>query len=216
MNHVPTVQGYFRQARFLLSAPRWQDLPPDDGIEILIAGRSNVGKSSVLNALCDQRTLARTSRTPGRTQHVVVFDLQGRRRLLDIPGFGYAAVHRETRKSWEELLPRLLETRQGLRGMLLLADARMPFKQEELHLIEWSVEAGLSVCVALNKTDKLTRQELLKSLREATDTLRQLGVEAPPLAISAASKQGIGELRTALHAWFELGIAEKERPRTDT
>lgn len=209
MKPIDKAHAYFRRARFLLSAPQRRDLPPDTGVEVAVVGRSNVGKSSVLNALCDQHGLARTSRTPGRTQQIVVFDLEEGRRLLDLPGFGYAAVQRELRAHWDEMIPEVLEARRSLAGLLLLADARHPIKPEELGLLRWCAAAGLPVLLALNKADKLNREAAQKSLRAARATLKQLGLSISPLLISATSRDGIDEVRAGLHAWYEAGLAAK-------
>jgi GTP-binding protein len=210
MQPIEKAHAYFRRARFVLSAPQRRDLPPDTGVEVAVVGRSNVGKSSVLNALCDQHGLARTSRTPGRTQQIVVFDLENGRRLLDLPGFGYAAVQRELRAHWDEMIPEVLEARRSLAGLLLLADARHPIKPEELGLLRWCAQAGLPVLLALNKADKLNREAALKSLRAARATLKQLGLKISPLLVSATSRDGIAEVRAGLHAWYEAGLAANE------
>lgn len=207
MQPIEKAHAYFRRARFVLSAPQRRDLPPDTGVEVAVVGRSNVGKSSVLNALCDQHGLARTSRTPGRTQQIVVFDLENGRRLLDLPGFGYAAVQRELRAHWDEMIPEVLEARRSLAGLLLLADARHPIKPEELGLLRWCAQAGLPVLLALNKADKLNREAALKSLRAARATLKQLGLQISPLLVSATTRDGIAEIRAGLHAWYEAGLA---------
>jgi GTP-binding protein len=146
---------YFRRAAFLKSVEQLKDLPADEGAEVAFIGRSNVGKSSVLNALCDHQGLARTSRTPGRTQHFVVFDLGGPRRLIDLPGFGYAVVNKSMRAHWDEMIPRYLEERASLAGLVLIADARHPLKSEELALIEWTASACVPQTLLLNKADKL-------------------------------------------------------------
>ena len=206
MNSVSPQYGYFRRARFVMSAPNLTDLPTDRGVEIAVAGRSNAGKSSVLNALCDQRALARTSRTPGRTQHIVVFDLDADRRLLDLPGFGYAQVGRAVREQWAQTLPDLLQFRRALAGLVIVADARAPLKAEEQSLLSWCSGAALPVRLALNKCDKLTRQEGVQALRGVQQILITLGLKATDaMLISAESKQGIDELRGWLHAGFTAG-----------
>jgi GTP-binding protein len=202
MQPISRAHAYFRQARFLLSAPQRRDLPPDEGGEVAVLGRSNVGKSSVLNAMCDQHGLARTSRTPGRTQLMVVFDLGEGRRLLDLPGFGYAAVQRELRAQWDKTLPELLESRRCLRGLLLLADARHPLKSEELGLLRWAGQVGLPVLLALNKADKLNREAAHKALRAARETLRSFHIQVAPVLVSATTHEGIETLRAALHGWY--------------
>jgi GTP-binding protein len=210
MKPIDKAHAYFRRARFVLSAPQRRDLPPDTGVEVAVVGRSNVGKSSVLNALCDQHGLARTSRTPGRTQQIVVFDLELGRRLLDLPGFGYAAVQRELRAHWDEMIPEVLEARQSLAGLLLLADARHPIKREELGLLRWCAEAGLPVLLALNKADKLNREAAHKALRAARANLKELGIKVSPLLVSATTHEGIDEVRASLHAWYEGGLADAQ------
>lgn len=208
MNLVDHEHAYFRRATFVLSAPDFRDLPPDDGVEIAVVGRSNVGKSSVLNALCDHHGLARTSRTPGRTQHIVVFDLAHGRRLLDLPGFGYAAVQRDLQARWAETVPRVLQERRGLVGLLLLADVRFPLKQEELGWLRWCAEVGLPVQLALNKADKLNREAALKSIRLVQASLSLPGLTLTPVLVSATTKSGIDKLRAVLHTWYEAGIKE--------
>lgn len=202
MHPIDRAHAYFRQAKFLLSAHQPRDLPTDAGREVAVLGRSNVGKSSVLNALCDQHGLARTSRTPGRTQLMVVFDLGEGRRLLDLPGFGYAAVQRELRAHWDRTLPAVLESRRSLRGLVLLADARHPLKAEELGLLQWAGAAGMPVLLALNKTDKLNREASLKALRAARETLQRYRIKVAPVLVSAVTQQGIEDVRAALHGWF--------------
>ena len=140
VNHAVSVLDYFRRATFLKSVEQLRDLPPDSGAEVAFIGRSNVGKSSVLNALCDHQGLARTSRTPGRTQHFVVFELAADRRLIDLPGFGYAAVNKSMRAHWDETIPLYLEERASLAGLVLIADARHPLRAEELALVRWTAE----------------------------------------------------------------------------
>jgi GTP-binding protein len=201
-----TVGHCFRNARFLLAAQGLRDLPPDQGAEVVVAGRSNAGKSSVLNALCDQRGLARTSRTPGRTQQIVVFDLGREQRLLDLPGFGYSAVDRGLRASWARTLPRLLEERRALCGLLLVADVRLPLRAEERMLLQWAVAAQLPALLALNKCDKIGREAGLKALRAAQDGLRAEGIPAAAALVSALNKQGVDALRQQLQAWLEEGL----------
>ncbi|MSR13971.1 MAG: ribosome biogenesis GTP-binding protein YsxC [Gammaproteobacteria bacterium] len=203
MNTSTKLPEYLRRARFMKSVPAISDLPPDTGAEIAVAGRSNVGKSTLLNALCDQRGLARTSRTPGRTQLIVVFDLGENRRLLDLPGFGYAAVHRELRAQWEVMISQVLEQRLALAGLLLVVDARAPLKEEENRLLQWSEEAKLPVLVALNKSDKLTRQDSLWATRNMQKSVNALGLQNEVLTVSAAKKLGISEVAEWLHARLE-------------
>jgi GTP-binding protein len=136
---------------------------------------------------------------------MVVFDLGEGRRLLDLPGFGYAAVQRELRAQWDKTLPELLESRRCLRGLLLLADARHPLKSEELGLLRWAGQVGLPVLLALNKADKLNREAAHKALRAARETLRSFHIQVAPVLVSATTHQGIETLREALHAWYGGG-----------
>lgn len=195
--------AYFRRARFMLSVEQLRDLPPDTGREIAFVGRSNVGKSSVINALCDQQGLARTSRTPGRTQHFVLFDLGDERRLMDLPGFGYAVVDKTTRAHWQVTMPRYLEIRAALAGLVLIADARHPLKQDELDFVSWTLAARVPLVVLLNKADKLGRQATLAALRSATREVTARGGDVDAVRpFSATARTGIPELRALLHEWF--------------
>ena len=207
---VPHLE-YFRRASFNKSVEQLRDLPPDDGAEVAFVGRSNVGKSSVLNALCDHRGLARTSRTPGRTQHFVVFDLGPGRRLIDLPGFGYAVVNKSMRAHWEETIPLYLETRASLAGLVLIADARHPLKAEELTLVDWCAAARVPLALLLNKVDKLGRQAALAAVQAGKRDLA--GRRANPAAVmpfSALEKSGVPELRVLVDGWLVEG--EKKRP----
>ena len=201
--HSPEHE-YFRRATFVKSVEQIHDLPADEGVEVAFIGRSNVGKSSVLNALCDQQGLARTSRTPGQTQHLVVFDLTPGRRLIDLPGFGYAAVNKSLRAHWEKTLPLYLERRTSLTGLVLIADARHPLKTEELALIEWTAAAGVAQTLLLNKADKLGRQAVFAALRAARVQLQERGADPAGVhAFSATGREGVPLLRAIVDGWFK-------------
>lgn len=200
----PPAHAYFRRARFLLSVDELRDLPRDEGREIAFVGRSNVGKSSVINALCDQQGLARTSRTPGRTQQFVLFDLGDDRRLMDLPGFGYAAVDKATRAHWRTAMPRYLETRAALAGLVLIADSRHPLKEDELEFVSWTLAADVPLVVLLNKADKLGRQAVALAVRAAAQQVAARGGDATAVRpFSATARSGVPELRAQLHAWFD-------------
>jgi GTP-binding protein len=193
----------FRQTRFLMSVDRPEDLPSDTGAEVAIIGRSNVGKSSLLNAICDQKSLARVSRTPGRTQQIVVFEVAPQQRMLDLPGFGYAAVSRDLRDKWNENLPRLLERRQALRAVILVADARLPLRAEEQQLLTWCASVGMPCALALNKADKLgnaAAQAARLAVIRVTDALPSLQIHL--VLSSALQRQGVDQLRKQLRAFL--------------
>lgn len=193
----------------MLSVEQLRDLPPDTGREVAFVGRSNVGKSSVINALCDQQGLARTSRTPGRTQHFVLFDLAEERRLMDLPGFGYAQVDKATRAHWQETIPRYLEDRVSLAGLVLIVDARHPLREDELNLAGWTLAARVPLVVLLNKADKLGRQATFSALRAAIGALTARGCDAAAVRpFSAVERSGVPELRATLDQWFTATGAE--------
>lgn len=200
---------YFRRASFMLSVQQLRDLPPDTGREVAFVGRSNVGKSSVINALCDQQGLARTSRTPGRTQHFVLFDVGHERRLMDLPGFGYAVVDKTTRAHWNETIPLYLEGRVSLSGLVLICDVRHDLKPEELNLIAWTLAAAVPLVVLLNKVDKLGRQAAVAAVRAAGKAVVELGGDAGSVRLfSAEKKSGVPELRAQLDDWFSAPMPD--------
>ena len=153
------IKQLFTTAQFVKEAHRLDQLPADSGSEFAFVGRSNAGKSSVINCLCRRKNLARTSRTPGRTQQFVVFASSEDWRIIDLPGFGFAKVSKSKRQHWDRVIPAYLQTRQSLCGLVLVADSRHPLKAEELSIIQWCVEASLPALVLLNKIDKLNQKE---------------------------------------------------------
>ena len=193
-----------QQAQFTISVPEPRQLPLDSGQEVAFAGRSNAGKSSAINLLCGQHGLARTSRTPGRTQHLVVFALDPERRLIDLPGFGYAKVTKTMRAHWERALPEYLETRRSLIGLMLLMDIRHPLKPPDVALLEWCRDAGVPVHVLLNKSDKLGRGQATAALHQLRLGLERMGSNAQAQLFSALKQQGADEAFAALANWFGL------------
>jgi GTP-binding protein len=184
-------------ATFLKSAAAPKDFPPDGPPELAIVGRSNVGKSSVINAMLGS-PLARTSRTPGRTRLLNWFDVATKPpiRVVDLPGYGYAAVGVAMRDSWRPLIETYLTTRESLAGIVLLIDARRGAQDEELDFVPWLAEHEVPVVVALTKCDKLSKHERPIEIAKAK---RTLGLTRPPLAVSALSNDGIDALwRAAL------------------
>ena len=206
-----TAIDLYRNARFLLSAPDLRAAPADEGHEVAFAGRSNVGKSSALNALVSRRALARTSKTPGRTQHLVFFDLDGQRRLVDLPGYGYARVDARTRARWQHAIEEYLTRRRTLRGLMLIMDVRHPLTTHDEVMLEWCSHAGLAVHVLLTKADKLKRGAAKSALLEVRQRLAELPLSCTVQLFSALKHSGLEEAWDVLDDW--LGVKPVADPR---
>ena len=157
----------YNQAEFLTSAAKISQLPKDEGAEVAFVGRSNVGKSSALNALCNQKNLVRVSKTPGRTQLINFFALSDQERLVDLPGYGYAKVAKKTKQQWERLIDAYLRERRCLRGLVLLVDIRHPLQAFDAQVIKWAKGVDLPIHILLTKADKLSfgaRKNALKKI----------------------------------------------------
>ena len=202
-----SMHGAYRQASFLKGVARLSALPADTGAEVAFAGRSNAGKSSVVNALTGRAALARISKTPGRTQQINFFVLDDdAHRLVDLPGYGYANVPLAVKRRWAGLVEGYLGGRRSLRGVVLLMDVRRPFTDLDVQLLDWCVHARLATHVLLNKADKLSRGAGARVLAEARKRLARLGEEHRVQLFSATRKSGIEELGARLDAW--LGYIE--------
>ncbi|MBS0556202.1 MAG: YihA family ribosome biogenesis GTP-binding protein [Proteobacteria bacterium] len=188
----------FRAAQFLTSAPDPRRLPADAGAEIAFAGRSNAGKSSALNAICDQTGLARTSKTPGRTQLLNVFVLNDGGRLIDLPGYGYAKVPEAMREKWRGTIDAYLRERESLRGVVLIMDARHPLKDFDRQMLDFCRAAGLACHVLLTKSDKLSRSEGARTLAGVRRECATQGWSATAQLFSALDKTGLDQARVAL------------------
>lgn len=205
------IQPLLRRAEYLLSVHNLPQLPPDRGIEVAVAGRSNAGKSSLINRLCDQKSLARTSRTPGRTRQLIFFRLDDDRHLVDLPGYGFARVSGELQRHWQGLIQRYLEKREALAGLVIVMDARHPLKAGDADLANWAAGQGLALHLVLTKADKLGRgkqKEALVKVRRAVD--EAVGVQL----FSATSGQGLDELLAVMGDWF--GVNDPDDQATDT
>lgn len=182
----------FPESRFISSAWQPHQFPADEGAEVAFAGRSNSGKSSALNAIAGRKGLARTSKTPGRTQLINFFGLDGAQRLVDLPGYGFAKVPERMRDHWRELLSRYIEARDSLAGLVIVMDARRPLTDFDVQMLDWSRANGLSTHVLLTKADKLSRGEagtVLKQVRAKVE-----GVATVQL-FSAVAKTGVDDAR---------------------
>lgn len=195
-------------ARFVLAAHTPEQLPPDAGAEVAFAGRSNAGKSSALNALTGQRALARTSKTPGRTQQMVVFELDPERRLVDLPGYGYAKVPQALREHWRQAIDAYLHRRRALRGLVLIIDIRHPLKDFDRQMLAFCAETGLACHCLLTKADKLSRAQVQAALRAFEKTVAAEGWDAGAQAFSAHDATGVEAARAAVMRLFET---ERER-----
>jgi GTP-binding protein len=182
-------------ARFITSAAKPADFPPARLPELAVVGRSNVGKSSLINALVGQQGLARTSRTPGRTRLLNWFEVDGRFNLVDLPGYGYAAVDRDMRAGWQPLIEAYLSNRDVLAGVLLLIDVRRGPEEEELDFVPWLEGKNIPIVVALTKADKLPKNKRMLEIAKAKKTL---GLKRDPFAVSAQDGDGIDALWRAL------------------
>ena len=198
-----TMNPYYHRARFLKSAARLSQAPADEGMEVAFAGRSNAGKSSALIALCQHKTLARTSKTPGRSQLLNFFELDEQRRLVDLPGYGYAKVAEKVKRQWQGALADYLEHRHCLRGLVLLMDIRHPLMEFDLQMLEWNIHYGLATHILLTKADKLKRGAAGNTLLQ----VRRAFQDRPEISVqlfSALKQQGIDEAHQVLDSWFDL------------
>ncbi len=184
------MKSLYRKARFLIAAARAEQFPADRGWEVAFAGRSNAGKSSVINRLCQQKALARTSKTPGRTQQVIFFDLDGQRRLVDLPGYGYAKAPPEEKDAWARVIEAYLNARRALQGIVLVVDARHPGKPFDVQMLQWCAHSDLPTLVLLNKADKLKRGALVRAVRHMESLTGEMGTEARVLPFSALRGEG--------------------------
>jgi GTP-binding protein len=182
----------FPETTFLTSAARVEQCPPDVGAEVAFAGRSNAGKSSALNAITGRKDLARTSKTPGRTQLINFFALTDGARLVDLPGYGYAKVPEEIKQRWRRLMTRYVETRAALRGLVVVMDARHPLTDFDWQMLEWARAQGLAAHVLLTKADKLSRGAAAATLKQVR---AEIGHEASAQLFSAVEKTGVDEAR---------------------
>jgi len=188
----------FAEARFLLSAAAPAQFPADVGAEVAFAGRSNAGKSSAINAILARRSLARTSKTPGRTRLLNFFALGAERRIVDLPGYGYARVPEQERLEWGPLID-TLRHRQSLRGLFLIVDARRGVGESDLALVDWGDPAVRRIHVLLAKADKLSRLEGAAVLSSARG---RLGERASIQLFSAVEGQGLAEAQRVLTDWL--------------
>jgi len=192
----------YHMTHFVISAPDIRHLPSDEGIEVAFAGRSNAGKSSALNTLTGQKSLARTSKTPGRTQLINLFEVEEGIRLVDLPGYGYAQVPEEMKRKWQRALGEYLQMRNCLKGLVVLMDIRHPLKDLDQQMIQWAVDVGTPVLVLLTKADKLA-----SGARKAQTTLVRNEVESfmgdiQVEAFSSLKKIGVDKLMAKLNTWF--------------
>jgi GTP-binding protein len=199
--------SHYNQAKFSISAPDIRHLGKDEGIEVAFAGRSNAGKSSALNKLTRQTALARTSKTPGRTQLINVFDLDENRRLIDLPGYGYAKVPMAIKEKWQQSLGEYLQKRESLKGIIVLMDIRHPFKDSDQDLIHWAVSAQIPVLALLTKADKLKSGNRKNQLLMAREAALAFCGDVTVNVFSSLSGVGLEELQLKLDEWF--GYAPK-------
>ena len=194
----------FNKTSFLMSAPSIKQSPTDEGKEVAFAGRSNAGKSSVINTLTDNNKLARTSKTPGRTQLLNFFSLSEDRRLVDLPGYGFAKVPIIVKRNWDRNLAGYLQERQSLVGVVILMDIRHPLQKYDWQIIRWASESKMPIHLLLTKSDKLKRgaiNNVLLSVEEEL-TKEKLSASFTIQAFSSIKKFGLDELKQKLTIWF--------------
>jgi GTP-binding protein len=194
----------FHSAEFLTSAARVSQAPADIGHEAAFAGRSNAGKSSALNVITNRKGLARTSKTPGRTQLINFFTITPNARLVDLPGYGYAKVPAEVKAQWERHLNAYLEQRQSLAGLILLMDVRHPLTDYDRKMLGWCQASDLQVHVLLTKADKLKRGAAQNALLSVRRALGAIHANATVQLFSALDGTGLDEARAQLANWLEL------------
>ncbi len=203
---------FYNSAQFLLSASKLNQCPDDSGAEVAFAGRSNAGKSSAINTLTNNKKLARTSKTPGRTQLINFFSLNiDNTRLVDLPGYGYAKVPVAMKEHWQKHLDQYLQQRHSLQGVVLVMDIRHPMKEFDHMMVDWCESTQVPLHVLLTKADKIKRgpaQSTLLSLRKALKEV--LGDKVTVQTFSALKSSGVDQLKSQLDIWLDTSEYELE------
>lgn len=199
----------YTQAKFINSSPHLKDTPPDHGLEVAFAGRSNAGKSSAINTLTRQNSLARISKTPGRTQMLNFFEINAQQRFVDLPGYGYARVPLEVKKKWHELMETYLTKRQSLCAIILVMDVRHPLTEFDWQMVEWCEHTGLPLHVLLTKADKLAYGAAKNTLLQVQRELSNVNFPVSIQLFSALKKVGIDEVHAALDRLFIRAEADQ-------
>lgn len=195
----------YDSAQFLTSAAKFSQCPPDTGSEVAFAGRSNAGKSSAMNAITRNSKLARTSKTPGRTQLLNFFPLSGGDyRLVDLPGYGYAKVNRNMKQDWEEHIGEYLAERLSLKGLVLVMDIRHPMTEFDQMIVAWAIKTEMPLLALLTKADKLKRGPAKNTWMKVRNELRSQAPWLDAQMFSALKKDGVSEL----HQWLDLQLLD--------
>jgi len=197
------MHNFYRQAKFLLSCPSLKGCPNDSGYEVIFAGRSNAGKSSAINTLTEQKKLAKVSRTPGRTQHLVFFDLGNDRRLVDLPGYGYAKVPDAIKKDWHQNMSEYFDNRKCIKAAILVMDSRHPFKPFDQMMLEWCINSKVPINILLTKSDKLKKGAASSAKLSALKVMQDFPSVNVQL-FSSLKKEGVSELCVYLDKIFEM------------
>jgi GTP-binding protein len=198
----------YRQARYWRSAHQLSQLPADSGWEVAFAGRSNAGKSSAINAITGQRSLARTSKTPGRTQQIIFFQLDDHRRLVDLPGYGFAKAPLALKRQWQQTLEGYLHTRSSLRGLVLMMDIRHPFTEFDQQMLNWCQLAQMPVHILLTKADKISYGKANTTLQQVNQHLESLSETVTVQLFSALKWLGIQAAQNHLNHWLEIATRD--------
>jgi len=197
------VMRAFDQARYVASIGKLSQLPPPGPAEIAFCGRSNVGKSSAINALTGRKRLAFTSKTPGRTQTINFFDIGEDLRLADLPGYGFARVPQAVRAQWDRLVGGYLSGRESLAALVVIMDARRPFTEHDERMLDWAQPLGCPVLVLLSKADKLSKRERSSALLQSRAALAERRLRGEVRLFSSLTREGVDETRALVRGWLE-------------
>ncbi len=202
---MSSLQSIYQQAEFMLASPDMSHCPPPYGVEIAFAGRSNAGKSSAINTLTGRRGLARTSKTPGRTREMVFFRLDDQRRLVDLPGYGYAKVPVAMKLKWQKHLSDYLQKRECLAGLLMMMDVRHPLTEYDWQMLDWCRHVELPVHILLTKSDKLKRGPASASLLKVKKQLKNEEFDQVSVQLfSALKRNGVDQAHVKMAEWLKI------------
>lgn len=197
------MQKLFYQAKFTTSAAKLSQCVDDIGAEVAFAGRSNAGKSSAINRITNQKALARTSKTPGRTQLINFFELNDEYRIVDLPGYGFAKVPGKLKAEWGRLIDDYLRERKSLRGVVLMMDVRNPMTEFDQQMLSWAAEVELPVHILLTKADKLKFGAAKNSLFAVKKQMEDIGARATIQLFSSKTGSGLEEAHQQISTWLE-------------